>query len=75
MLNAEEKKNILAALDEIEERAQKDPAWLAASPAEDVHHFVEMQLVERLGPAAGRRRRRPCPGRAAARSRASYNFV
>jgi len=52
VLNAEEKKNILAALDEIGERAKKDPAWLAASPAEDVHHFVEMQLVGRLGPAA-----------------------
>ena len=32
------------------ERAASDPSWLDLSPAEDVHHFVEMALVERLGP-------------------------
>ena len=40
----------LAAIDDIAGKAATDPAWLDASPAEDVHHFVEMALVERLGP-------------------------
>ena len=39
------------AIDKIAERAATDPAWIEHSPAEDVHHFVEMALVERLGPA------------------------
>ena len=30
--------------------AQGEPAWLDASAAEDVHHFVEMALIEKLGP-------------------------
>ena len=33
-----------------QKRAAAEPAWLETSPAEDVHHFVEMALVERLGP-------------------------
>ena len=40
----------LAAIDSIAERAASDPAWVESSPAEDVHHFVEIALVERLGP-------------------------
>src|SRR5260370_15261664 len=40
----------LTALDKIAERAGSDPAWLDASQAEDVHHFVETALVEYLGP-------------------------
>jgi argininosuccinate lyase len=52
VLSAEEAKKLLAALDEIESRAREDSARLAASPAEDVHHFVEMELVKRLGPWA-----------------------
>ena len=38
------------AIDAIAERAESDPAWLDLSPAEDVHHFVEMALVETLRP-------------------------
>ncbi|MBI3668635.1 MAG: argininosuccinate lyase [Acidobacteria bacterium] len=50
ILSATEVRQIHAALDQIAERAAADPAWLDASAAEDVHHFVELALVERLGP-------------------------
>ena len=40
----------VAALDEIESRAQSDAAWLDDSKAEDVHHFAETALIEKLGP-------------------------
>src|ERR1700688_3018747 len=49
ILNAEEVRQTLAALDRIAERAQKDKAFLESSDAEDVHHFVEKALVEELG--------------------------
>ena len=49
ILTADELAKMIAALDQIEQQAKADPAWLAASPAEDVHHFVELQLIERLG--------------------------
>src|ERR1700736_2217480 len=49
ILNAEEVRQTLAALDRIAGRAQKDKAWLDSSDAEDVHHFVEKALVEELG--------------------------
>ena len=46
----EEGQKIVAALDEIALNAsQSDPAWLNASKAEDVHHFVETALIEKLG--------------------------
>ena len=45
-----ETQQTLTELDAIAERAESDPAWLDRSPAEDVHHFVELALVERLGP-------------------------
>jgi argininosuccinate lyase len=50
ILNESELQQTLAALDKIAERSQHDPAWLASSAAEDVHHFVEKALVEELGP-------------------------
>jgi argininosuccinate lyase len=50
ILNAEECKKLLAALDEIERRTKSDTAWLDESNAEDVHNFVETALIERLGP-------------------------
>ena len=50
ILSEEEMHETLVALDKIAERAAQEPAWLDASPAEDVHHFVEMALVEYLGP-------------------------
>ena len=49
IITADELQKIIAALVLIEQQANADPAWLAASQAEDVHHFVELQLIERLG--------------------------
>ena len=40
----------LGCAGQIAERASNDAAWLDASGAEDVHHFVEMALIEALGP-------------------------
>ena len=50
ILTSSETQQTLAALDAIAERAESDRSWLNLSPAEDVHHFVEIALVERLGP-------------------------
>lgn len=50
ILTHEEGQQLVAALDEIEARAERDPAWLDASKAEDVHHFAETALIEKLGP-------------------------
>jgi argininosuccinate lyase / amino-acid N-acetyltransferase len=50
ILTADEAKQIVSALDAIAERAHTDQAWLDASKAEDVHHFVETALIEKLGP-------------------------
>jgi argininosuccinate lyase len=49
VLSAEEKKLILAGLDEIEAKSHKDPSFFSDSEAEDVHHFVEKQLVAIIG--------------------------
>lgn len=49
ILTPEESEKIVAALDEIEARAQSDAAWLDGSKAEDVHHFAETALIEKLG--------------------------
>jgi argininosuccinate lyase len=50
ILTSAETEETLAALDAIARRAESDPSWLDHSAAEDVHHFVELALVERLGP-------------------------
>jgi argininosuccinate lyase len=50
ILTHDEGQQLVAALDELESRAQSDRAWLDSSKAEDVHHFVESALIERLGP-------------------------
>ncbi len=50
ILTPDEVRQTLAALDQIAERAAREPAWLDNSPAEDVHHFVELALVALLGP-------------------------
>ena len=44
---------IVAALHDILDQGRRDPSWVAG-PDEDVHSFVERQLVERIGDA-GRR--------------------
>ena len=49
ILNDEECAQIVRALDEIESRAKTEPAWLDGSSAEDVHHFAESALIEKLG--------------------------
>src|SRR5207245_10345028 len=50
ILTASETHQTLDALDATAERADSDHSWLALSPAEYVHQFGEMALVERLGP-------------------------
>jgi argininosuccinate lyase len=50
ILAPEESRQIVVALNEIESRAQTDAAWLDGSKAEDVHHFAETALIEKLGP-------------------------
>ena len=50
ILTNEEAGKLVAALDEIEARSRTDQAWLDASTAEDVHHFAETALIEKLGP-------------------------
>jgi argininosuccinate lyase len=47
-LGAEDARAIHDALTEILSRGQADPSWVSG-PDEDVHSFVERQLVERLG--------------------------
>ena len=53
VLSADEARRIEATLTEILEKARANPAFVAGDD-EDVHSFVERQLVERLGDA-GRR--------------------
>jgi argininosuccinate lyase len=49
ILSAEELIGILQGLEQIEERAAKSTTFLDDYGAEDVHHFVEMQLVALVG--------------------------
>ena len=49
VLTDDECLQIVAALDEVESRAKSDLAWLDNSKAEDVHHFAETALIEKLG--------------------------
>lgn len=48
VLSDEEARQIEAALDDLRARGAADPAFVSG-PDEDVHSFVERQLVERLG--------------------------
>jgi argininosuccinate lyase len=52
IIDANELRQIVAALDEISERANSDPAWVDkfGAETEDVHHFAEKALVDALGP-------------------------
>lgn len=49
VLTAEEASRILAALDDLAQQVQTQPELLHSSAAEDVHSFVEQQLLARLG--------------------------
>lgn len=50
IVTPEESRAMVAALDDLEQRAKSDAAWLDNSTAEDVHHFVESALIEKIGP-------------------------
>ncbi len=52
VLSAAEAKKIVAALARIESELAKDDSSIAASPAEDVHSFVEARLGELVGDLA-----------------------
>jgi argininosuccinate lyase len=49
VLSSEELAEIVRGLEKIVEKAQAEPAFLADDEAEDVHHFVEKQLVALIG--------------------------
>jgi argininosuccinate lyase len=49
VLSAEELGEILQGLERIAEKAQASPEFLQDDAAEDVHHFVEKQLVALIG--------------------------
>jgi argininosuccinate lyase len=51
ILSADELISILQGLQQIGERAAASPAFLEDEEAEDVHHFVEKQLVALIGEA------------------------
>ncbi|MEE9235037.1 MAG: argininosuccinate lyase [Candidatus Acidoferrales bacterium] len=51
VLSAEELERILDGLGQIEKRAAREPAWLEDEQAEDIHHVVELRLVELVGEA------------------------
>ncbi len=53
VLSAADTEAIVKALGDILEQGRRDPSWIAG-PDEDVHSFVERQLVDRIGDA-GRR--------------------
>jgi argininosuccinate lyase len=53
VLSGADASSIVTALKQILEQGQRNPEWVAG-PDEDVHSFVERQLVERIGDA-GRR--------------------
>ncbi len=54
VLNDDELRAISGALAKIESRAQAEPAWVAGSNAEDVHHFAEMHVMELAGDAGAK---------------------
>ena len=51
ILTADELISILQGLEQIEQKAATAPAFLEDAEAEDVHHFVEKQLVALIGEA------------------------
>jgi argininosuccinate lyase len=49
IVSSEELAEIVRGLEQIGEKAQADPSFLKDDEAEDVHHFVEKQLVVLIG--------------------------
>lgn len=54
VLSGQELKSIECGLDQIAEKAITDPEFLNNEEAEDVHHFVELQLMNLLGDVGGK---------------------
>ena len=50
VITSDEARKLFEALEQIGDRAQTEPEWLDASDAEDVHHFLERAVTEKLGP-------------------------
>src|SRR6185436_6798082 len=53
VLSVEDRASIVSALEAILEEGRRNPAWISG-PDEDVHSFVERQLISTVGDA-GRR--------------------
>lgn len=51
VLSAEERSQVLDGLNQIEHKASREAGFLHDPEAEDVHHFVEKQLVKLIGEA------------------------
>jgi argininosuccinate lyase len=51
IVSSEESAEIVRGLEQIGEKAKADPSFLKDDEAEDVHHFVEKQLVAFIGEA------------------------
>lgn len=54
VLESEERSLILDGLAQVEKKVAAEPAVLLSSDAEDVHHFVEQQLVALVGEAGSK---------------------
>jgi argininosuccinate lyase len=50
VLDRTELRQLLEALDRFQARLEREPEWVAGFHAEDLHHFVERELVRELGP-------------------------
>ena len=60
-LSSDELIAILQGLEQIGEQAAASPAFLEDDEAEDVHHFVEKQLVALIGDTGIQAAQRPQP--------------
>jgi argininosuccinate lyase len=49
VLSGDELRAVVTGLDQIGERVAQDPQLLNNEEAEDIHHFVEMELVHQIG--------------------------
>ncbi len=54
VLRNEERASILDGLAQVEKKVAVEPALLVSTDAEDVHHFVELQLVALVGEAGSK---------------------
>ena len=54
VLDSHERTSILSGLEQVEKKVAAEPSLLVSSDAEDVHHFVEQQLVALVGEAGSK---------------------